>query len=268
MKILVPLNGELQSETVLPYVLRLAEFWKAEVLLLRVLDPMSATGDPLAANLLGRSRETRESAEQYLQMVAESLEEVSTSTLCLVGSAAEVICREASLKTCDLIVFAPHGHGGLERWLFGSVAEWVARHAACPVMLLRGDPNLNFSHILVPSDGSELSNQVCRHIPGQAQVTLLHCLKEAPAEKTLRLALEACVHGRPGWRLEIKEARAKTGIVDWALEHDCELIAMATHGQGGLAHLWAGSVTEHVARQAPCPVLVFPPGFLAHRSKD
>ncbi|MBS2040807.1 universal stress protein [bacterium] len=31
------------------------------------------------------------------------------------------------------------------------------------------------------------------------------------------------------------------------------------------AHLWGGSVTERVARQAPCPVLVFPLAFLEHQ---
>jgi len=256
MKIMVPLNGRLQSETVLPYVQRLAEFWKAEILLLRVLDPMSAAGDAVAAGLLGRAHETRDRAEQYLRMIADSLEEIPTTTLCKVGTAADVICRQADREGCSLIVFAPHGHGGLERWLFGSVAESVARQAHCPVLLVRGETNLNFSHILVPSDGSRLSNQVCRHIPAAAQVTLLHCLQETPPEKRVQDSLNACLEGRSGWRLQILEARARTGIVDWALEQDCDLIAM-----------WSGSVTEHVARQAHCPVLVFPPGFLADAVK-
>ncbi|WP_424665296.1 universal stress protein [Candidatus Binatus sp.] len=31
---------------------------------------------------------------------------------------------------------------------------------------------------------------------------------------------------------------------------------MVTHGRTGLEHLLLGSVTEHVIREAPCPVLV------------
>ncbi|MBS2040808.1 universal stress protein [bacterium] len=122
MKILIPRNGSLQSETVLPYVQCLAEFWKAELVLLRVLDPMSAAGDPLAARLLDRPHETKESAERYLEEIAMSLEGIRTSRLCLTGSAAEEVCRQASQLDCSLIVFSPHGHGGVERWLFGSVA--------------------------------------------------------------------------------------------------------------------------------------------------
>ena len=32
-------------------------------------------------------------------------------------------------------------------------------------------------------------------------------------------------------------------------------IVMGTHGRGGLARLWLGSVAERVVRSAPCPVL-------------
>ena len=81
-------------------------------------------------------------------------------------------------------------------------------------------------------------------------------------ETTLSQRLRDCLAEHPGWKLEVLEGRPKTGILDWVLDSDCDLIAMATHGRGGLQHLWEGSVTEHVARQAPCPVLVFPPAYL------
>src|SRR6266571_4113109 len=39
-------------------------------------------------------------------------------------------------------------------------------------------------------------------------------------------------------------------------EQGVDLILMGTHGRTGLAHVFLGSVAEHVVRQAPCPVLV------------
>jgi nucleotide-binding universal stress UspA family protein len=45
----------------------------------------------------------------------------------------------------------------------------------------------------------------------------------------------------------------------YAQVHGIELIVMATHGRTGLAHFWAGSITEDVVRSAPCPVLVIGP---------
>jgi len=46
-----------------------------------------------------------------------------------------------------------------------------------------------------------------------------------------------------------------TAICDYAREMGCDVVAMATHGRTGLAHLLIGSTTEHVVRHAPCPVL-------------
>ena len=45
-------------------------------------------------------------------------------------------------------------------------------------------------------------------------------------------------------------------IVDTAREQGVDLIIMGTHGRTGLAHVFLGSVAEHVVRQGPCPVLV------------
>jgi len=41
-------------------------------------------------------------------------------------------------KGCDLIVMGSHGRKTLSRWLLGSVAEYVVRHAPCPVMVVPG----------------------------------------------------------------------------------------------------------------------------------
>lgn len=40
---------------------------------------------------------------------------------------------------------------------------------------------------------------------------------------------------------------------------DVDLIAMSTHGHGGLGRLVFGSVTDHVLRHSPVPVLVMRP---------
>jgi nucleotide-binding universal stress UspA family protein len=44
-------------------------------------------------------------------------------------------------------------------------------------------------------------------------------------------------------------------IVEYAADHDYDLIVMGTHGRKGMAHLLIGSVAEHVVRTATCPVL-------------
>ncbi|MGB3050260.1 MAG: universal stress protein [Polyangiales bacterium] len=50
---------------------------------------------------------------------------------------ARAICDYAENHGVDLIVLGSHGRGGMERWLIGSVAERVVRHAACSVYVVR-----------------------------------------------------------------------------------------------------------------------------------
>jgi universal stress protein A len=45
-------------------------------------------------------------------------------------------------------------------------------------------------------------------------------------------------------------------IVATARKYSCDLIVIATHALGGLAHFLTGSVTEKVVHHAPCPVFV------------
>jgi nucleotide-binding universal stress UspA family protein len=45
------------------------------------------------------------------------------------------------------------------------------------------------------------------------------------------------------------------GIVEFAQDHDIDLIVLGTHGRTGLARLLMGSVSEAVVRRAACPVL-------------
>jgi nucleotide-binding universal stress UspA family protein len=50
---------------------------------------------------------------------------------------AKAICEYAEGHGVDLIVVGSHGRGGMERWLIGSVAERVVRHAAANVYVIR-----------------------------------------------------------------------------------------------------------------------------------
>ncbi|AUX08871.1 universal stress protein UspA [Halalkaliarchaeum desulfuricum] len=56
----------------------------------------------------------------------------------------------------------------------------------------------------------------------------------------------------------IEEGHPESHIVDYAEEHDIDVITMGTHGREGLGRVLIGSVTERVMRESPCSVLVTP----------
>jgi nucleotide-binding universal stress UspA family protein len=59
----------------------------------------------------------------------------------------------------------------------------------------------------------------------------------------------------PDAEMVIREASPRRVIVDVAVELNCQMIIMGTHGRSGLAHLLLGSVAEYVVRNSKVPVL-------------
>ncbi len=58
----------------------------------------------------------------------------------LVGFAGEAIVDFADESEVDMIIMGTHGYSGFTRFLMGSVADYVLRHASCPVVVIR-DPS-------------------------------------------------------------------------------------------------------------------------------
>ncbi|MBX3171184.1 MAG: universal stress protein [Candidatus Eremiobacteraeota bacterium] len=276
MKILLPLNGMSHAHKAIPQARRLAERWQAEVVLLRAIDPLAFAGETFASLATQRlEQDMLEAARDYLGQQSEKFAGLSVRTRCVVGPARESIRAQAFREKCDLVVMAPYAYGPIVRWMIGSVAEGVAHGAPCPVLLVRGESRPEPRHMLVPVDGSQLSGAVLDHlapfVTPETSITVLHCCgvpqEEArQSEATgsyldrLRYDLERLVSGRARHRLVMLDSQAPEGILEWLQKNDCDLVAMSTHGAGGFEQIYLGSVTDQVARQSPCPVLVFPPG--------
>ncbi len=61
---------------------------------------------------------------------------VNITSEVLVGDVAEKIVDYAGENDADMIVMGTHGYKGLERIMFGSVADKVVKSATCPVMTI------------------------------------------------------------------------------------------------------------------------------------
>jgi nucleotide-binding universal stress UspA family protein len=79
------------------------------------------------------------------------------------GHAAEEILHEAAEHSTDLIVVGTKGRSAIARFFLGSVAEWVARHAHCSVLVTRPSSNPPQT-ILVGLDGSAGAEQAVRFL--------------------------------------------------------------------------------------------------------
>lgn len=145
-RILVPLDGSDLAEQALPAARSIAHEKGAELVLLRVVEPLSdreaaamyATWSSVDDVYAHRLTE----AEQYLGDVQAELQKEGLSATALVeeGHPATVILDVEELEDVNLVVMSTHGRSGLARWVYGSVADKVLREAVCPLLLIRARP--------------------------------------------------------------------------------------------------------------------------------
>ena len=204
-----------------------------------------------------------------------------------VGDAKEEIVRAAEEWRADLVVLGARGLGRIKRVLLGSVSLAVARHARCPVLVVKGRPR-KLGSVLVAMDGSEDSFQAVRFLlslplPRPTKVRLLSVVEPIRYPTSAPRALRGQLIGmlkelenerrgqlekvleRAATQLDGKVTRVtrstSTGnpadeIVATAAAHDTDLVAVGARGHGGMARLLLGSVSEKVLRDARGPVLI------------
>jgi nucleotide-binding universal stress UspA family protein len=150
--ILIALDGSQLAEQVLRSVVPLAEKFGSRVTLLRAISSdddaflaasvgVVAVGVP-ATELETITQEKRRRASQYLETVKERLESKGLAVDCEQPegvSAADIVVGRARRLGVDLIAMATHARGGVDRVVFGSVADAVLRAAPCPVLLVRAN---------------------------------------------------------------------------------------------------------------------------------
>lgn len=92
--------------------------------------------EPYAVDFRGILESTQKECEVRLRRMAEALK-VPTVTCCIIGRPVDGILEYANDQRIDLVVMGSHGQSAVTRFLLGSVAERVVRHAACPVLTVR-----------------------------------------------------------------------------------------------------------------------------------
>jgi universal stress protein A len=92
-------------------------------------------------------------------------------------------------------------------------------------------------------------------VPVQYESRQLETAVEETAWDDLRALVAGEEYARLKATLAIEWGTPVTEIIRYAQEHAIDLIAMGTHGRGGLKRLILGSVAESAVRGAPCPVL-------------
>jgi nucleotide-binding universal stress UspA family protein len=139
-KILFPVDLSEASPLMVPYVQAVSARFSSSVQLLfvaRLLDYFSAVYVP-AESIDHFEKEIMEGAWQRLEEFRDQYFDPSADVRyeVVIGDAAEEIIAHARRRAMDLIIMGTHGRKGLDRIVFGSVAQRVCRRAGIPLLLV------------------------------------------------------------------------------------------------------------------------------------
>ena len=233
----------------------------------------------------------RQKEQEYLDEVVGRLKGggAAIDGVLLEGRVCDEITEYADNVAADMILITTHGHTGVSRMWLGSVADTLVRCTHLPLLVVHPGPKsnvpdevLSFDHVLVTLDGSPLSEQILGPAlelakASGARMTLAHVVSSAAvlgarvlpvlpgdlydAGERAVAYLEGIAEGLREAGVEVAvhvaehEAPA-TAIAGMAKGLDADVVALATHGYGGVKRALLGSVADKVLRVSPLPLLL------------
>jgi nucleotide-binding universal stress UspA family protein len=296
--VFVPLDGSPFAEQALPLAVDFARQAGAILQVALVHDPVPALASALDVPVIDAQldQETRVREQAYLKgiekQLGDSVKSPITSILLdrpVVPSLQSHIERSGA----DLVMMTTHGRGPLSRFWLGSVADQLMRRLRLPIVLVRPFEDsvapVSIRRILITLDGSPFAEQavdaaVALGKPFNAEYGLLMVLEPplpiadpigmmlmpAPAGQSKQRAEAACRYledlavrlRKDGYTVKthvVEGPAAARTIIDQTDDLQADLVAIASHGQGGFQRLVMGSVADKVIRGGSHPTLVVRP---------
>jgi nucleotide-binding universal stress UspA family protein len=128
------------SECALELAADLARRHRCQLTVAHVQEPPTAVAADMLVSPPELFDEAVRQSERELERCrvrAQELSDRPARSAMLMGPPADALVAWAREHPCDVVVVATHGRGGLKRLVLGSVAEKVARHAPCSVVVAR-----------------------------------------------------------------------------------------------------------------------------------
>lgn len=246
----------------------------------------SATGTPVRVVMVedvqaaAPSGVTTSTARRTLERAREALAEIGVTAVTLEHRVGRVVIELLeSADSASMVVLGSQGHGPAGEMFLGSVSQHVARHASCPVVVVRRQRASDARRIVVGIDGSPGSSAALAYACQRAErtgeaVAAIHgwrvhasstdvwstVPRTLQEEDERRLLLAESVAGvredHPDVTVELEAVAvdAATCLVDASAS--ASLLVVGARGLGFVGGLLLGSVSQAVLHHATCPVAV------------
>ena len=290
--ILVPLDGSLLAEGVLPHVIAIAKAFNAQIMLVHVLEQPSASlqlpkADPLDWYL------KKSAAALYLDTVQSRLEgdQLSVQTALLEGGAAEKIVELAQSAQTDLLILSGYGESGGSDGGISNTVQQILQRVRTSTLIIRTSTSmpactddLRYQRLLVPLDGSQRAGSALTMAAAfaeayQAELLLVHVVSKPEMARHMPLSQEdealakrfiernqeegskyleqtqAHLPANTQTRLLVSDNVA-AAIQNVSEQEQIDLLVLSAHGYSGEA-LWPyGSITNRFITNGTVPLLI------------
>ncbi len=274
--ILVPTDFSDQANNALRLACDIARKTKADITLLTVVDYPG--GSAFSTLSVGTSDPTE---NKYIQDLLKEIEanieeipsDIDTEGINLikkvqVGNPFTHIQDEINHNDSDLVIMGSKGSSGIDEVFLGSNTERVVRRAKVPLITVKQKVNLNdiqkilFATSLDEDDAQlvEKVKQLQSILDAKIFFTFINTPTNFRRSRTTSGMMRdlATKYMFKDYELHtFNDVTEEDGIIHAAEEFDVDMIALATHGRTGLAHLLGGSIAEDVVNHARRPVWTF-----------
>lgn len=294
MKILLAIDGSEYSDMASGMVEALHLRRRTTVIVLTVIPERAFLGKGTLGIFNKSIKISREDqhrmASETASVAVDRLRAVGLAPEALVcrGNPAEVILQTAREEDVSLIVMGAKGLTDSPKFLLGSVAQIVMKHASCSVLLVRRRTT-NLKRVLLATDGSKYSDRVTQfllglQLPRHTEVAVLTAYQsnigaqfgsptlDLMTNQQMIVDIEAAEENRAReivagteelfkakghrTRVVVMQGRAAESILMVADKYRADIIALGAKGLTGIDSFIIGSSAERVARHAKCSVLI------------
>jgi len=277
-KILVPTDFSKPAVIATEVAADIAKRSGAEITLLHVVEGASeqsinvegeATYEGNWEDKIFTMRLIEKAKKQLAKAVADTkLEGVKVKQELRIGTPFHGMNAIISERKVDLVVMGTSGRSGLEQMIIGSNTEKVVRNAHCPVLTVQNKPaSKNFKDIVYATSMSKDEEVFSRIVRNTQKIydSTIHLVRINTPGNFQRDAEVKKYMESFAKKLQLKnytinvfnDITEEEGIIYFAESINADLVAMATHGRTGFAHVLAGSIAEDVVNHSRRPVLTF-----------
>jgi nucleotide-binding universal stress UspA family protein len=277
--IIVAYDGSARAQAAMQWALDEGERRRLPVCLVHVFDPESRLPDPVRARNVADVCSEAESIVRRLafEVYDWGRQGIEVTGEVLDGPVARALCERSS--AASMIVVGDRGLGGFTGLRLGSVSLEVAAHAACPVVVVRGE-------LHVPS-----RRPVAVGVDDAPEARLaVQCAFEEAASRCVGLVAVRACNTRVGRAADetdagpeqpriVSERLVAEALTCWQgryasvdvttrlmpvtaphaltlVSHEAQLMVIGSRGRGGMTGLPLGAVSQQVLQHALCSVMI------------